>query len=108
MTITEVRIKIAKEDRLVAFCSIVFDHVLVIDDIKIIEGAKGFFVAMPSRRLKEPCPRCGNRNVVRSAYCSQCGAGLKISAKEGMRAKESAHRVEITVRKTKKIYTSSK
>ena len=51
MDITEVRIKLMEDpqERLQAFCSITFDHCFVIRDLKIIEGAKGSFVAMPSR-----------------------------------------------------------
>ena len=56
MEITEVRIKLMEDnsgsnERLQAFCSITFDDMFVIRDLKIIEGAKGFFVAMPSRKL---------------------------------------------------------
>lgn len=83
MKITEVRI-FKKEDsdkKLRAFATITFDDCFVVRDIKIIEGSKGLFVAMPSRRLKEPCHRCHHRNVVHSAYCSQCGAQLRPSGK---------------------------
>ena len=34
------------------------------------------FVAMPSRKIKDPCPKCGFRNAVRSKFCNQCGATL--------------------------------
>lgn len=78
MKITEVRIfpKEGADKKLRAFATITFDDCFVVRDIKIIEGNKGFFVAMPSRRVKEPCPKCGHRNVVRSSYCNQCGAKL--------------------------------
>lgn len=79
MKITEVRI-FQKEDndkKLRAFATITFDDCFVIRDIKIIEGSKGCFVAMPSRRVKESCPRCHHRNVVRSRYCNQCGSSLE-------------------------------
>ena len=60
MEITEVRIKLMEDnsgsnERLQAFCSITFDDMFVIRDLKIIEGAKGFFVAMPSRKLTDRC-----------------------------------------------------
>ncbi len=83
MKITEVRI-FKKEDqdkKLRAFSTITIDGCFVVRDIKIIEGTKGLFVAMPSRRLKEPCPRCHSRNVVRSLYCGQCGAQLRQTAR---------------------------
>ena len=82
--ITEVRIFSKTEDadkKLRAFATITFDQCFVVRDIKIIEGSKGLFVAMPSRRSKEPCPRCHHRNIVRSRYCSQCGTQLEITAK---------------------------
>lgn len=79
MKITEVRI-FQKEDedrKLRAFATITFDDCFVVRDVKIIEGSKGCFVAMPSRRIKEPCSRCRHRNVVHSRYCNQCGASLE-------------------------------
>jgi len=80
--ITEVRIKLMDEpgERLQAFCSITFDDCFVIRDLKIIEGANGPFVAMPSRKLTTHCPQCGCKNHLRAAYCNQCGARLKDQA----------------------------
>jgi stage V sporulation protein G len=77
--ITEVRVKLMDEpgERLQAFCSITFDDAFVIRDLKIIEGATGPFVAMPSRKLTAHCPQCGCKNHLRSAYCNQCGSRLK-------------------------------
>ena len=51
MTITEVRIKLCEEnnERLLAFCSVTFNNAFVVRDLKIIEGTRGTFVAMPSR-----------------------------------------------------------
>lgn len=63
-------------DRLRAFCSITFESAFVIRDLKIIQGAKGSFVAMPSRKLTDRCPRCGCKNHLRASYCNQCGAHL--------------------------------
>ena len=80
MKITEVRIfpKEGPDKKLRAFATVTFDDCFVVRDIKIIEGNKGYFVAMPSRRVKEPCPKCGHRNVIRSFYCNQCGAKLPV------------------------------
>jgi stage V sporulation protein G len=64
-------------ERLQAFCSITFDHCFVIRDLKIIGGATGPFVAMPSRRLTSHCPQCGCKNHLKSGYCNQCGIKLK-------------------------------
>jgi stage V sporulation protein G len=78
MKITEVRIKLMEDphDRLQAFCSITFDSCFVIRDLKIIQGTKGSFVAMPSRKLTDRCPRCHCKNHLRAQYCNQCGARL--------------------------------
>jgi stage V sporulation protein G len=77
--ITEVRIKLMDDssERLQAFCSITFDDCFVVRDLKIIEGASGPFVAMPSRKLTSHCPGCGSKNHLRAPYCNQCGSRLK-------------------------------
>ena len=54
MQITEVKVYPVKESgRLKAYATIVFDNSFIIRDLKIIEGDKGFFVSMPSRRRKD-------------------------------------------------------
>jgi len=54
MQITEVKVYPVKESgRLKAYATIVFDNNFIIRDLKIIEGDKGFFVSMPSRRRKD-------------------------------------------------------
>ncbi len=51
MEITDIRIrKINKEGKMKAVVSITIDDEFVVHDIKIIEGEKGLFMAMPSRR----------------------------------------------------------
>ncbi len=79
MKITEVRVKLVnnKDDRLKAFCSITMDSEFVIRDIKIIQGAKGYFVAMPSRKMTDHCSKCGGKNHLRAKFCNNCGASLK-------------------------------
>lgn len=78
MEITEVRIKLMddSQERLKAFCSITFDNCFVVRDLKIIEGASGPFVAMPSRKLTSHCTKCGMKNHLRAHYCNQCGHRL--------------------------------
>ena len=78
MEINEVRIflKEGQDRKLKAYATITFDRAFVVRNAKIIEGTRGLFVAMPSRRLKESCPKCNFKNVVRSKYCNQCGAAL--------------------------------
>ncbi|MBQ6128951.1 MAG: septation regulator SpoVG [Lachnospiraceae bacterium] len=54
MNITDVRIrKMTKEGNMKAVASITIDNELAIHDIKIIEGEKGLFIAMPSRKTPE-------------------------------------------------------
>jgi stage V sporulation protein G len=78
VVITEVRIKLMEDnnERLLAFCSVTFDDAFVIRDLKIIEGSKGSFVAMPSRKLTDRCNQCGCKNHLRARYCNQCGHKL--------------------------------
>jgi stage V sporulation protein G len=75
--ITEVRIKLCEEnrERLLAFCSITFDNAFVIRDLKIIDGSRGLFVAMPSRKLTDRCG-CGCKNHLRAKFCNNCGRRL--------------------------------
>jgi stage V sporulation protein G len=55
MKITEVKIYPAKESgtRLKAYATIVFENAFIVRDLKVIEGEKGLFVSMPSRRRKD-------------------------------------------------------
>ena len=54
MQITDVRVrKISKEGKLKAVASITLDDVFVVHDIKVIEGEKGLFIAMPSRKTSD-------------------------------------------------------
>lgn len=78
MEITEIRIKLmeSSEDRLRAFCSITIDGCFVVRDLKIIDGANGPFVAMPSRKLTGHCGRCHHKNHLRAQYCNNCGNKL--------------------------------
>lgn len=51
MQVTDVRVRrIAKEGKMKAVVSITIDNVFVIHDIKVIEGEKGLFIAMPSKK----------------------------------------------------------
>jgi len=50
MEITEIRISLRDDNKLKAFASITFDNSFVVRGLKIIEGEKGLFVAMPSRK----------------------------------------------------------
>ena len=55
MNITEVRVRLIKkeEGKLKAVASVTIDDCFVVHDVKIIEGADGCFIAMPSKRTPE-------------------------------------------------------
>ncbi len=78
LEITEIRVKLTGDGRskLRAFCSVTFCDQFVIRDVKVIEGSKGPFVAMPSRKLADRCAGCGHKNHLRAAFCNQCGRRL--------------------------------
>lgn len=80
MVITEVRIKLminnSDNKRLQAYCSVTFDNAIVVHDLKIIKGIDGWFVAFPSRKLTDHCPKCSARNHLKARFCNQCGDKL--------------------------------
>lgn len=54
MQITDVRVrKITKEGKMKAVVSITLDDEFVVHDIKVIEGEKGLFIAMPSKKAAD-------------------------------------------------------
>ncbi len=78
MHLTEVRVNLCGNHggRLKAFCSLTFDDTFVVRDVKLIEGPDGLFLAMPSRKLCDHCPRCGEKNHLRARFCNGCGCRL--------------------------------
>lgn len=84
MEITEVRIfpKEGLNNKLRAYATITIDNAFVVRNIKVIEGKGGLFVAMPSRKMKEPCSKCGHKNEVRSKFCNECGAQIPAKTTE--------------------------
>jgi len=78
MEITEVRIfpRESEDRKLKAYATITIDNAFVVRNVKVIEGNKGLFVAMPSRKLREACPKCRFKNAMRSRFCNQCGTAL--------------------------------
>ncbi len=78
MEITEVRVflKEGQDKKLKAYATVTLDSVFVVRNIKVIQGVNGFFIAMPSRKLKFSCPHCNFKNEVGSKFCNQCAGSL--------------------------------
>jgi len=78
MKVTNVTVKLSPQsgDRLKAFCTMTVDGEFVVRDLKIIEGTNGLFVAMPSRKLTDHCPKCRGKNHLRAKFCNDCGGRL--------------------------------
>lgn len=78
MEITEIRIfpKEGLDKKLKAYATVTFDNAFVVRNIKIILGASGLFIAMPSRKMKYLCPNCHSKNEVGSKFCNHCGASI--------------------------------
>ncbi len=54
MQITDIRVrKMTKDSKMKAVVSVAFDNEFVVHDIKVIEGEKGLFVAMPSKKSND-------------------------------------------------------
>jgi stage V sporulation protein G len=81
MEITEVRIfpRESPDKKLKAYATVTFDNAFVVRNIKVIQGASGLFIAMPSRRIKRACPKCGYRNELKSKFCNFCGGILPLT-----------------------------
>ena len=98
MEITEVRIfpKEGANNKLRAYATITIDNAFVVRNIKVIEGKSGLFVAMPSRKMKDSCPKCGHKNEVRSKFCNECGSKLPVKTLEsaGAEAQQDARQSE--------------
>ena len=78
MELTEARVilKDSPDKKLKAYVTVTFDNAFVVRNIKVIEGTSGLFIAMPSRKVRQPCPKCHFKNEVRSKFCNQCGGQL--------------------------------
>lgn len=100
MEISEIRIKLMDEqssrnERLLAFCSVTFDHMFVVRDLKIIEGTKGRFVAMPSRKLTDRCTSCSSKNHLRARFCNNCGG--RLNEERAVRDMDGSARLHVDV-----------
>lgn len=112
--VTDVRIFLRNPEagsKLKAYATITFDGCFVVRNVKVIEGSKGLFVAMPSERAKTPCPKCGFRNVVRCRFCNRCGeafnptpppkeGGAESQAEGSTEHRDIAHPITVECRQT--------
>ena len=76
LNISDVRVNLAAgtdADKLKAYCSITIDECFMVRGIRLIDGAKGMFVAMPSRKTQLSCDDCGHKNPVSNGFCGKCG-----------------------------------
>ena len=82
MEITEAKVALrdSPDKKLKAYATVTFDNVFVVRNIKVIEGINGLFIAMPSRKVKQPCPKCNFKNELRSKFCNQCASSLPQSS----------------------------
>src|SRR5262245_29247865 len=106
MEVTEIRIKLTgrRNDKLRAFCTVTLDNCFVVRDLKVIEGVRGPFVAMPSRKLTARCPKCGGKNHLRARFCNDCGGRCDQTAgdpqgRERLHA-DIAHPINVEARET--------
>ena len=92
MKITEVRIfpVESRDGKLKAFATMTFDDWFVVRNVKVIQGNNGLFVAMPSRKAMDSCPKCKFKNARGSRFCNQCGAeiGQQVSPSDEKHAAE--------------------
>ena len=76
MNITEVQVKLVNKGYLKAFCSVIFDNMFVIRELRVIETPKGLFVSMPTRKVGDHCAECGMKNPYTAKFCQRCGIQL--------------------------------
>lgn len=85
MEITEIKVfpRFRSNRKLKAYVTVTFDDSFVVRNVKVIEGNRGLFVAMPSRKVQRPCPRCRRSNPISSRFCNYCGVALEFARYRG-------------------------
>jgi len=53
MKITEITVSLRNEEKLKAFINVTFDNCFVVRGMKVIKGANGYFISMPSRKVED-------------------------------------------------------
>lgn len=97
MEITEIRVfpKEGPDKKLKAYTTVTFDNAFVVRNIKVIQGSDALFIAMPSRKVKNPCPKCNFKNEVGSRFCNHCGASLHSSEAQSVKPDAKAEHRDI-------------
>ncbi len=92
--ITDVKIALneGSKSKLKAFATMTLDDVFVVRDMKVIDGKKGLFVAMPCIQATEKCRNCGTRNAVQSRHCSNCGKSLREFGGQSLMSRKGEYR----------------
>ena len=96
MEITDVRVrKVTKEGKMKAVVSITIDDEFVVHDIKVIEGEKGLFIAMPSRKATDGEYRdiahpinSGTRDMIQKLILGKYQEMLEVEPAEAVEAVE--------------------
>lgn len=81
MIVTHVYAKLpdSSSGNLMGFCQVVFDNLLIVRDIKILNSGRGPFLAFPTRFLTDHCPNseCKGKNRLEARFCNWCGRPLQ-------------------------------
>ena len=84
MEVTEVQVNLCDnaDERLRAYCAVIFDGCFVVHNVRVIEKSNGLLVAMPSRKVTAKCGGCGFKNPIDANFCSNCGSDNSNARKE--------------------------
>lgn len=76
MKVTDVRIELSGETKVLAYCTVTIDNCFVIKDVKVIDGEQGLFICMPCKKIQRACKFCRAKNILTANYCNECGQKL--------------------------------
>ena len=100
MQVTDVRVRrVEKEGKMKAIVSITLDNEFVIHDIKVIEGEKGLFIAMPSRKAAD-----GEYRDIAHPINSETREKIQIPTKTGRNAADARTTDETDAEKEIRYY----
>lgn len=99
MLITDIRVKLVPDGMVLAYVTITFDDQFVVHDIRIIKKDDSYFVAMPEKERRYPCPSCKKRNLHQQKFCGFCATPLPDPDPTIMRFLDIAHPIDNNYRK---------